>query len=361
MISNQQPRPASYIPSVSLAEYTYTLPQDRIAEHPLPQRDGSRLLVCSVADGSITHRMFRDLPGLIPPDALVVLNDTRVVRARIVMQRETGGRVELFLLEPVEPSRDPAVALAAAGESVWLCMVGGARKFAREGELHGHFSSGSLELDLHATLLQRREEGFAVRFRWEPSDMSMADLLEIVGRIPLPPYIRREATENDAATYQTIYARHEGAVAAPTAGLHFTPAIMDELRSRGVRIEQVALHVGAGTFKQVKGEVAGHEMHQERIAVSAGTLGVLIDQARKRRDLSGHPFVVVGTTSLRTLESLYWFGVRLIAGDCDEPAEELLVEQWDPYRLESAGGSFPISPPLSKRWNAGVRIVLPMW
>lgn len=336
--------PNSYIPSVSLSDYSYTLPPERIAERPLPERDASRLLVCRTAGGSIEHRMFRDLPSLIPPDALLVLNDTRVVRARIVMQRETGGRVELFLLEPIAPSHDPAVALAATGEGVWLCMVGGARKFAREGELHGRFSVGGGELHLHATLLERREEGFAVRFRWEPDSTSMADLLEVVGRIPLPPYIKREATEDDALTYQTVYARHEGAVAAPTAGLHFTPAIIGELRDRGVRMAHVALHVGAGTFKQVKGDVASHEMHQERIVVSAAALAVLIDQARNRRDRSGHPLIVVGTTSLRTLESLYWFGARLVTGYSDEMTGELLVEQWDPYRLESEREDLPDLP-----------------
>ncbi len=342
MTSNDQhPVAASYIPPVSLADYTYSLPADRIAEHPLPERDGSRLLLCSVADAVIDHRTFRDLPWLVPPDAMIVLNDTRVVRARIVMQRETGGRVELFLLEPLAPSRDPAVALAAAGESVWLCMVGGARKFAREGELHGHCSGGGQELDLYATLLERREEGFAVRFRWEPAHVSMADLLEIVGRIPLPPYIKRDATEDDAATYQTVYARQEGAVAAPTAGLHFTPAVLEELRGRGVRLEHVALHVGAGTFKQIKGAVADHDMHQERIAVSAATLARLIEQARKRRQAAGHPFVLVGTTSLRTMESLYWFGARLLLGDADGNAEELFVDQWAPYRLHAEHDTLP--------------------
>jgi len=348
--------PASYIPRVSLDEYSYTLPPDRIAEHPLPERDRSRLLVCSVAEGRIEHHIFRDLPALISSDAMMVLNETRVVRARIVMQRPTGGRVELFLLEPVEPSPDPALALAAAGDAVWICMVGGARKFAREGELHGRFVHDGVELALRASLLGRQGEGFLVRFQWEPAGLGMGDVLEIVGRIPLPPYIKREATDDDARTYQTVYARREGAVAAPTAGLHFTPELIGELRAKGVRMERVALHVGAGTFKQVKGDVTEHEMHQERIAVSGNTLAALREHAHLRENSGGHPFVVVGTTSIRTLESLYWFGARLLLGDCSPDSDELLVEQWDPYRLASQHERLPSLPEsldAVERWRTG--------
>jgi S-adenosylmethionine:tRNA ribosyltransferase-isomerase len=248
------------------------------------------------------------------------------------MHRPTGGRVEIFLLDPLEPSHDPALALAAHGESVWSCMIGGARKVAGGGELHGTFGEDG---EFSAIVEGREEDGFRVRFRWRPEQLSFAEVLEAVGRIPLPPYIRRDATDADADTYQTVYAEQEGAVAAPTAGLHFTQKTLSSLQSKGVLIERVTLHVGAGTFKQVKGDdVTAHQMHQERIAVSAETLGAMIEHAERRRDSHSSPFVIVGTTSLRTVESLYWFGARLLAGeDIDDP--ELVVEQWDPYRLSA--------------------------
>lgn len=338
MSSNPSAEPAAYIPSVSLADYSYDLPDDRIAPFPLQQRDASRLLVCDVRDGSINHRSFGDLPSLIPSDALLVLNDTRVVRARIVMYRPTGGRIEIFLLDPVEPSHDPAIALTAQGEAVWSCMIGGARKLVAEGELHSQFGDGGT---FSATVESRVDDGFRVRFRWTPESLTLAEVLEEVGRVPLPPYIKRDATADDAATYQTVYAEQEGAVAAPTAGLHFTPTTLDVLRERGVRIERVTLHVGAGTFKQVKDEdVAGHQMHQERIAVTSATLAAMIAHAERRERSYAAPFVIVGTTSLRTVESLYWFGAGLIFGDVVEGAE-LVVEQWDPYRLTAEMDALP--------------------
>jgi S-adenosylmethionine:tRNA ribosyltransferase-isomerase len=261
---------------------------------------------------------------------MMILNDTRVVRARIVMHRPTGGRVEIFLLDPLEPSHDPALALATHGECVWSCMIGGARKVAGGGELHGTFGDDG---EFTIAVEGREEDGFRVRFRWKPVELTFAEVLEAVGRIPLPPYIKRDATDADAATYQTVYAEQEGAVAAPTAGLHFTPKTLEALTSKGVQIQRVTLHVGAGTFRQVKGDdVAWHQMHQERIAVSAGTLHALIAHAERQRTSQSAPFVIVGTTSLRSLESLYWFGARLLADD-DVDNEELVVEQWDPYRL----------------------------
>lgn len=344
MIQRQDTQAASYIPRIDLAEYHYDLPADRIAEYPLAERGSSRLLLGDAAHGAIEHHTFNRLPDLIPGDAMLVLNSTRVVRARIVMQRATGGRVELFLLEPVAPSRDPAVALGAHDESVWICMVGGARKLEREGALHGAYRlSDGRSLALDAIHEGRSQEGSQIRFCWSPGDVSFAEVLEAVGRIPLPPYIKRDATDADAETYQTVYAREGGAVAAPTAGLHFTPALLDALRTRGVRFAELTLHVGAGTFKQVKGNASEHEMHRERIAVSAETLRALIEQAERRRDSDGAPFVIVGTTSLRTIESLYWFGVRCIMGEAGD-ATELEVEQWDPYRLEAEQGSLPDLP-----------------
>lgn len=333
----------SYIPEVSIAEYAYELPEERIAFHPLARRDRSRLLVADVRTQRIEHRIFSDLVSLVPSDAMLVVNDTRVVRARIVMRKETGGRVELFLLEPIEPSPDPARALTARGEAVWQCMIGGARKLRHDGEIRGTFPGREGRVELTATVEAVGSEGYGVRFKWTPEDLTFADILEEAGRIPLPPYIKRETVESDATTYQTVYAEQEGAVAAPTAGLHFTPETLEALREKGVAVEQVTLHVGAGTFKQVAGErVEEHEMHQERIVVTRETLHALIDHARRRRESSGAPLVLVGTTTLRTMETLYWFGVRLLSSDRGaNELEEIAVEQWDPYRLAAELDSLP--------------------
>ena len=338
---NQTP---PYIPRVSLADFHYDLPEERIALHPLAQREQSRLLVSSGADdGQITHRTFADLPSLIPSDALLVINNTRVVRARIVMRKPTGGRVEIFLLEPIEPSHDPAIALAARGGALWQCMIGGAKRLRQDGRIQGAFQFGPERGSLSATVEAAGAEGYAVRFEWTPEHLTFAEVLEGIGRIPLPPYIRRDAVNTDAVAYQTIYAEHEGAVAAPTAGLHFTPEILEAAEAKGIAIEQVTLHVGAGTFKQVKGgRIEEHEMHQERISVTREALQRLRLQAGRRMDVDGAPLVLVGTTTLRTLESLYWFGVRLLRSDGGAgELEELSVGQWDPYRLAADDEPLP--------------------
>lgn len=323
------------IPSVRMADYEYELPADRIAAYPLAQRDRSRLLVCRAPTGALEHHTFTDLPTLLPNDALLVVNDTRVVRARIVMHKATGGRVEFFLLEPLEPSHDPAVALAAYGATTWRCLIGGARRVRSLGEITQTLPSGGT---ITATISGEDDEGFHVSFRWSGVD-SFAEMLETAGKVPLPPYIKREAEESDVETYQTVYAELAGSVAAPTAGLHFTPRVLDELRERGIATARLTLHVGAGTFRQVKGERAeDHLMHQERVSVRGATLERLIAHARRRQASAGAPIVVVGTTSLRTIESLYWFGVRLAVG---EETEELSVGQWDPYRLEQTRETLP--------------------
>ena len=315
--------------SLSLADYRYDLPEDRIAPFPLEQRDSSRLLVCDSRSGAISDRRFTDLPSILPPGALLIANDTRVVRARIIFTRETGGRVEIFLLEPLAPSRDPGRALAATGETRWLCLVGGARKMRKEGKVR-------------LSLEQQGDEGSVVLLQWTPPEMTFGEVLERAGRIPLPPYIRRDAMEDDNVTYQTIYAANEGAVAAPTAGLHFTPEVMRNLADRGIEQIHVTLHVGAGTFRPVQTEnPLEHRMHDEMFAISHEALDSLIGHARRREQPDGPPIVAVGTTTLRTIESLYWAGVRIMAGEITAADEELLVEQWDPYRLAERESALP--------------------
>lgn len=323
--------------------FDYHLPEDRIAVRPLAQRDGSKLLLCDARNGSVAHHTFRQLPALLPADSLLVMNDTRVVRARIVMRKPTGGRVEFFLLEPVAPSHDPAITLAACGMATWNCMVGGARRLRQGVLVEGTFLMEGKEVQLSATLLGPAPDGFAVRFQWSPAGLPFADLLDAAGSIPLPPYIHRPADESDSESYQTVYAQQSGAVAAPTAGLHFTNQIFAELQRRGIQTARVTLHVGAGTFKQVKGEIGEHDMHEERIAVAAGMMRALIEQGKRQRESVGAPFVMVGTTSLRTVESLYWFGVRLLRNDGDaRGASELSVAQWDPYRLAESDPALPL-------------------
>lgn len=367
---NVQP---DYIPEIRPAEYEYTLPDDRIAVRPAAQRDESRLLLCDARSRDIAHRRFGDLPRLIPPGATLVVNDTRVVRARLHLYRESGGKVEVLLTDPLSPSSDPAVALAARGESVWRCMVGGLKKIRNGGEIRAPFplalpeetserekkkKEGREEREegkdagrkgeppaaegighgmLYARLKEEDEAGPVLRFRWTPAEMSFAEVIERAGHVPLPPYIKRRDLPEDVSSYQTVYAEREGAVAAPTAGLHFTPDVLERIAARDIRTVRVTLHVGAGTFAPMKGERVGeHPMHAERIAVSEAALHSLLEAAG-RRERTGAPLVVVGTTSLRTLESLYWYGVRLLRNEIDSSSSEPVVDQWDPYRLEREG------------------------
>ncbi|NML66484.1 S-adenosylmethionine:tRNA ribosyltransferase-isomerase [Hymenobacter sp. RP-2-7] len=302
-----------------IQDFHYDLPADRIAPEPLPDRAASRLLV--YRSGIIQDKTFRDLPAELPLGSLLIFNDTRVVRARLLAQRPSGGQVELFCLEPVAPHRALEPALQQTGYATWRCLVGNGRRW----------KSGPVQLDFQAfgqpaTLWAERQavEGGGeslIDFRWEPSSLPFAEVLRAAGHLPLPPYLHRPDTAQDAVRYQTVYAAHEGAVAAPTAGLHFTPEVLAALGARGLATGYVTLHVGAGTFQPVKADtMADHPMHAEPIIVQASLL----------RQLLGHqagPVIAVGTTSLRTLESLYWLGAALVR----DPAAPLEVTQWQPY------------------------------
>lgn len=340
MTENQQ---NDYVPQVVLADYSYDLPDDRIAERPADVRDNSRLLLCRAGTGRVEHRRFAELPDLIPDGATFVVNDTKVVRARLLLYKETGGQVEVLLVDPVEPSTDPAVALAAHGETLWHCMVGGLKKIRSGGEIGTDFLLPGCEGrgKLRARLEGEDEVGPRIRFKWSPEALSFADVVEAAGHIPLPPYIRRKDVPADATSYQTVYAEHEGAVAAPTAGLHFTAPLLDKLHQNGANILRLTLHVGAGTFAPVKGNYAAeHPMHAERIAVSSEALEGL-EEAAFRREETQKPLIAVGTTSIRTLESLYWFGTKLLRNEIPSGTSELVVNQWDPYRIMHDGGVLP--------------------
>jgi S-adenosylmethionine:tRNA ribosyltransferase-isomerase len=312
--------PPSAPTQLRIQDFHYDLPAARIAPEPLPDRAASRLLVSRA--GVITDKVFRDLPGELPPDALLIFNDTQVVRARLLAHRPTGGAVELFCLEPVAPHRALELALQQTGAATWRCLVGNGRRW-KSGPVMLNFSFAGQPATLYAERQATEASGESlIDFRWEPSSLPFAEVLRAAGHLPLPPYLHRPDTAIDAVRYQTVYAAHEGAVAAPTAGLHFTPELLAELAARGVATGQITLHVGAGTFQPVKADtMADHPMHAEPIIVQASLLRQLL--AHRPR-----PVIAVGTTSLRTLESLYWLGAALVR----EPAQPLLaVTQWQPY------------------------------
>lgn len=305
---------------IRIEEYTYELPQNRIAAFPLDDRTRSRLLV--YRDGLIQTGVFRQMAEFLPAETTLVLNQTRVVNARLVFHNANGARIELFCLEP-DQGTDPALALNRKRAVEWRCLVGN-RKRWKDGVLQLQTSSPDGPVSLQATLIGHVGAESRIGFSWTPADLTFAQVLERLGNLPLPPYLNREAEEEDERRYNTVYARSEGSVAAPTAGLHFSEDMLNELEDGGHRILPVTLHVGAGTFRPVSSDSIGeHDMHAERIHVEADAIRFLCSNAGVR------PLLAVGTTSMRTVESLYWFGVRCLRGDV--LSADLLVDQWDAY------------------------------
>jgi len=310
------------VKALSIHDFTYQLPPERIAPEPLANRDQSRLLV--YRNGHTTDRHFYDLPNELPNDSLLVFNDTKVVRARLLAQKPTGGVVELFCLEPVAPHRAMELAMQQTDACVWKCLVGNGKRW-KSGPVQLEFTANGQQALLMAERVEAGEGYSLIAFRWTPAALPFAEVLRAAGHLPLPPYLNRPDTEVDAVRYQTVYAAHEGAVAAPTAGLHFSDAVLAELRNRGVATAHVTLHVGAGTFQPVKAaQMADHPMHGEAISVTRATIEQLL-QHRPR------PVLAVGTTSLRTLESLYWLGVQLVRAPTPSPTG-LHLTQWEPYQ-----------------------------
>lgn len=291
------PHPAD----LSIRDFSYDLPQERIAQRPLAQRDQSKLL--QYQQSVISDHTFTDLPQLLPKNALLLFNNTRVVQARLLFRKESGGLIELFCLEPVLPTAEVQMAMQTTAEAQWLCLVGNNKRW-KSGVLVMEHAG----LQLTAERLAAQGEGYLIRFRWTPAEHTFAEILQAFGNIPLPPYLQREAEADDTKRYQTVYARFDGAVAAPTAGLHFTDAVFKALTVQGIKRQELTLHVGAGTFKPVKADtMAGHEMHREEIVVTKSLLNSLLAHQG--------PIIPVGTTSLRTLESLYWMGCLLQPND----------------------------------------------
>lgn len=313
--------------NIHISDYNYDLPDDRIAKFPLKERDHSKLLVYN--HGTVSDDVFYNLPKYLPKGALMVFNNTRVIQARIHFRKATGALIEVFLMEPAEPT-DYELMFMTTGHCSWLCMVGNLKKW-KEGSLERDFEINGHKLTLKATMDRSKTAevsggtNYWVDFDWDNANVSFAEILDAVGELPIPPYLNRKTEESDKVTYQTVYSKMKGSVAAPTAGLHFTDKVLRAIDESGIQRDELTLHVGAGTFKPVKSEeISGHNMHTEYILVHRHTFERLLSHGCKA--------IAVGTTSVRTLESLYYIGVKLaITPEASE--EELHVTQWEPYDL----------------------------
>ncbi|MEA4807773.1 S-adenosylmethionine:tRNA ribosyltransferase-isomerase [bioreactor metagenome] len=304
---------------IRIEEFNYPLPDERIAKFPLTKRDESKLLV--YRNGKIDEAVFKQLSDYLPQGSMLVYNNTRVIQARMLFQKETGAQIEVFCLEPVIP-HDYALVFQQTESCSWLCLVGNLKKW-KEGALHKTIRMGDKEVVLSAERIKTTGDSHLVRFSWNNPQVTFAELLDAAGILPIPPYLHRETRESDLQTYQTVYSKIKGSVAAPTAGLHFTPEVLAGLDAKGFTREEVTLHVGAGTFKPVKSEVIGdHEMHTEFISARRSAIENI------RTNLGR--IIAVGTTSVRTLESLYYMG-RTLVNNPDATSEELVVTQWTPY------------------------------
>ena len=320
------------IPYIEIKDYQYELPEKAIAKYPLPERDASKLLVYK--NGKIETSQYKFLAEFLPENATLVFNNTKVVEARLQFSKPTGGQIEIFCLEPFDENEDIIVAMQTTGKVNWKCLIGGAKKW-KSGNLEKNITTPNGNVLLQACKKEQISETgvYVIEFIWNNDSLSFAEILHYAGIIPLPPYLNRETEKEDAVRYQTVYAQKDGSVAAPTAGLHFTTRLMNELQQKGIKEFYITLHVGAGTFKPVKANnIAHHEMHAEFIDVQKNTIVHLLQQMNA-------PIVAVGTTSLRTLESLYWIGVKIhewfqIHRNYNE-LNDLHVEQWAPYQLNN--------------------------
>jgi len=313
---------------LKISDFSYELPEHRIARYPLPDRDRSKLLVSR--KGSISDHFFYELPSLLPEDSFLIFNNSKVLPARIRFRTEKGKDIEVFCLEPAT-GIDHGTAMAMQGKSAWICLIGGNRKWKSGRAVLQIDKEGPSELELQIRRKEMTDEGFLLDFEWTPAHLSFADVLERAGSVPLPPYLGREAEESDKIRYQTIYARAEGSVAAPTAGLHFSGPLMKRLKDRGTALAGITLHVGAGTFKPVISEdLSGHPMHHEWMEIPLEVL-------KKLRNHRGKPVIAVGTTSMRSLESIYWIGVKIIKKGGRLSMEDLGPGQWDPYDIDARG------------------------
>lgn len=313
MISNVQ--------NINISEYDYPLPDERIAKYPLAERDASKLLV--LKDNKIGEDHFRNIGDYLPEKSVLVFNETKVVRARLQFVKDSGAAIEVFCLEPITGNGDYQLAFSASSPVEWHCLVGNSRRW-KDGILTMPLLIKGVDVVLKAERIEKTDAYSVIRFSWEPADISFAEVLENAGEIPLPPYLHREAEPSDRDRYQTVFAKYEGSVAAPTASLHLTKPLIAKLKEQGHTIEEVTLHVGAGTFRPVATDTIGeHEMHSESIIVKRQCIEHLHENI-------GRTIIPVGTTSMRTIESVYWIGVMLLEQGFEE--RNLHVNQWFPYQ-----------------------------
>ncbi len=310
--------------NLSITDFDYFLPEERIAVYPLKKRDESKLLIYK--NEKISEDIYRNIADHLPENSLLIFNDTKVIKARILFKKITGAVIEIFCLEPYERINDYAVVLAQKKSVKWKCMIGGAGKW-KEKFLEKEITINDESIILKSALVEKLTDAYVVQLSWNPGNFSFAEIIEHAGETPLPPYIKRKAEESDSETYQTIYSVHEGSVAAPTAGLHFTEEIFSSFKKKNIDTGFVTLHVGAGTFKPVKAaSMEGHEMHAEWIDVSTSFIEQLTQNI-------SHQIFCVGTTSVRTVESLYWMGLKTFLNPYVE-FERLKIEQWEVYDKE---------------------------
>lgn len=332
--------------NISIHNYTYSLPEERIAKYPLAERDASKLLIYN--DNAITEDTYKKIAHNIPENSLLIFNNTKVVEARLLFQKPSGGIIEIFCLEPHEQYADVTTAMLQKGKVLWQCLVGGVSKWKAGQALEKKIKQGDKEIILTANYINKRNDSFIIELSWSPTELSFAEILHHAGAIPLPPYIKRAVEETDAERYQTVYAHFDGSVAAPTAGLHFTESIFNSLKEKSIQTDFVTLHVGAGTFKPVKSEtIQDHTMHAEWMDVSKTTIENIFN------NLSNN-IIAVGTTSLRTIESLYWLGVKqsgVGSGKSGVDSESLLnLLQWEAYELKEKNISAKASLQSLLKW-----------
>ncbi len=306
--------------NINISDYNYFLPQERIAKFPLETRDASKLVICK--NGKVWQSDFVKIDEYLPENTFLVFNETKVIQARMIFRKSTGASIEVFILEAVEPVSEIQSAFQQTSGVVWKCFVGNSKRW-KSGVLEKEFAHNGKNCKINIERIERSGNSSLVKFIWHPEDITFSEIIEKAGLVPLPPYLNREAVNSDKERYQTVYAKNEGSVAAPTAGLHFTDNVFKKLKNKNISFEKINLHVGAGTFKPVIAEkISGHIMHFEKISIDISLIKKLL------KNIDGN-IIPVGTTSVRTLESLYWYGVKLIVDKQNE--KTLFIEQWDPY------------------------------
>jgi S-adenosylmethionine:tRNA ribosyltransferase-isomerase len=312
------------VTGISMDEYAYDLPDEKIAKYPLSERDQSKLLVWK--NGQIQDAPFRNLPKFLPSGSLLIFNNTKVIRARLYFQKETGARIEIFCLDPFEPA-DYQISFQTTKSCIWKCMIGNQKKWKGERLLKTIRIDGT-EIELYAEQTDPEKNKSHIRFSWNNSNFEFSRIIEHAGSLPIPPYLNRETELSDLERYQTVYSKIKGSVAAPTAGLHFTENVISHLGKDGHELAELTLHVGAGTFQPVKSEtISDHEMHSEHFYITRDFLNKLIHHSGKK--------IAVGTTSVRTLESLYWLGVQAYENP-EINTKELKVSQWEAYQKQTS-------------------------